>query len=439
MDPRGEVVTIFIGQAGAQLGMACWELFCLEHGILPNGCLCPGYNPQETSVCTFFSNLGQRKWTPRTIIVDLEPSVIDEIRTGPYCKLFNPQSLISGKEDAANNFAIGYGQIGCEMIDLVVNRICRTWERCSNPNGFIVFRSLGGGTGGGFGTKLLERLTCDFPKHVTVDFAICPAPNLSSVIVEPYNAVLATHGSVEHVDCCFLADNEALYNISERSLELKDAEYTNLNSILAQVISSITASMRFQGSVNLNLSELQTNLIPFPRVHYCLSTCAPLISPRMAFHSEISTQQITYDCFEPSNQMVKCDPRSGAYTSCCLLYRGDVNPSDVNSAIASLKGKKSIQFVDWSPTGFKVGINPQPTTSVPGGDIANSKRTVTMLSNNTAIKQTWSMLLEKFDMMYEKKAFVHHYLGEGLLEESFFQEARENVATLIDNYTDIEK
>lgn len=46
----------------------------------------------------------------------------------------------------------------------------------------------------------------------------------------------------------------------------------------------------------------------------------------------------------------------------CLLYRGDVVPKDVNSSIASIKAKKSYQFVDWCPTGFKVGLNYQPPT-----------------------------------------------------------------------------
>ena len=50
----------------------------------------------------------------------------------------------------------------------------------------------------------------------------------------------------------------------------------------------------------------------------------------------------------------------------CLLYRGDVVPKDVNAAIANVKTQKSIQFVDWCPTGFKVGINYQPPTVVPG-------------------------------------------------------------------------
>lgn len=52
--------------------------------------------------------------------------------------------------------------------------------------------------------------------------------------------------------------------------------------------------------------------------------------------------------------MVKCDPRHGKYMSCCLLYRGDVTPTDVNNAITNIKSKRSIMFVDWSPTGFKV-------------------------------------------------------------------------------------
>ena len=53
--------------------------------------------------------------------------------------------------------------------------------------------------------------------------------------------------------------------------------------------------------------------------------------------------------------MVKCDPRHGKYMACCLLYRGDVVPKDVNAAIATIKTKRTIQFVDWCPTGFKVG------------------------------------------------------------------------------------
>lgn len=71
--------------------------------------------------------------------------------------------------------------------------------------------------------------------------------------------------------------------------------------------------------------------------------------------------------------------------ACCLLFRGDVVPQDVNRAVATIKTKRSIQFVDWCPTGFKVGINYQPTSVVPGSDMAPVPRAVCMLSNTTAI------------------------------------------------------
>ena len=59
--------------------------------------------------------------------------------------------------------------------------------------------------------------------------------------------------------------------------------------------------------------------------------------------------------------------------SVCLLYRGDVAPKDVNASILKIKSSKTIEFVDWCPTGFKVGINYQPPTFVPGGDLGRGK------------------------------------------------------------------
>jgi len=71
--------------------------------------------------------------------------------------------------------------------------------------------------------------------------------------------------------------------------------------------------------------------------------------------------------------------------SCCMLYRGDVVPKDVNAAIVTIKSKRTIQFVDWCPTGFKVGINYQTPAVVPGGDLGKVPRALCMLSNTTAI------------------------------------------------------
>ena len=81
---------------------------------------------------------------------------------------------------------------------------------------------------------------------------------------------------------------------------------------------------------------------------------APIISAEKAIHEQLTVGELTSSCFEPSNQMVKCDPRQGKYMACRMLFRGDVVPKDVNAAIATIKSKRTIQFVDWCPTGFKV-------------------------------------------------------------------------------------
>jgi tubulin alpha len=68
----------------------------------------------------------------------------DEIRRGPYAKLFHPEQLISGKEDAANNYARGHYTIGKEIVDTVLEKLRKIADQCTGLQGFLVFHSFGG-------------------------------------------------------------------------------------------------------------------------------------------------------------------------------------------------------------------------------------------------------------------------------------------------------
>eukprot|EP00434_Breviolum_minutum_P045917 symbB.v1.2.041278.t1/scaffold8010.1/size10016/1 len=158
--------------------------------------------------------------------------------------------------------------------------------------------------------------------------------------------VLCVHSLLEHTDVTIMYDNEALYDICRRNLDIERPTYTNLNRLIAQIISSLTASLRFDGALNVDITEFQTNLVPYPRIHFMLTSYAPVISAEKAYHEQLSVAEITMSVFEPASMMVKCDPRHGKYMACCMMYRGDVVPKDVNAAVATIKTKRTIQFVD---------------------------------------------------------------------------------------------
>ena len=75
-----ECISIHVGQAGVQMGNAAWELYCLEHGIQPDGMMVGGEDETDFSFNTFFNTTREDKHVPRALFVDLEPTVVGEYK-----------------------------------------------------------------------------------------------------------------------------------------------------------------------------------------------------------------------------------------------------------------------------------------------------------------------------------------------------------------------
>ncbi len=90
---------------------------------------------------------------------------------------------MSGKEDAANNYARGHYTIGKEFIEVIMDRVRRICELCHGLQGFVVFHSFGGGTGSGLTALIMERMSVDYGKKAKLEFCVYPAPQVHNYIL----------------------------------------------------------------------------------------------------------------------------------------------------------------------------------------------------------------------------------------------------------------
>lgn len=414
----GEIVSIQVGQAGNQIAGAFWQKICREHGIDPtNG---KAIDPHgETGI--FFNKIGD-KFIPRAVVVDLEPAVVENIRE-KFGTLFDPKGIVSGSDGAGNNFAIGFNQHGAETLEKVMQVVEQRVAETESIGGFILTHSVGGGTGSGFGSKILKTIRERYPKVPIFTFSIFPSPKISETVVEPYNAILTLSNLIKYASCSVVLDNEALFQIAENKLEIENPSLEDLNLIIAQILTNVTASLRFTGTLNLDLGKLVTNLVPFQSLHFLVAGTSPLVLEGKESYEKLTVKELSNQVFSDDWLAAACNPTQGRYLAASVLFRGDVKTTDVNEAMASVKEKNT--FVNWIPTGFKI--------SKSGTSPSDSALGVVMMGNNSEIVTVFERICVSFDRLWSRKAFAHWYTDGGF-EEKDLDDARELVQKTIDEY-----
>ena len=168
-------------------------------------------------------------------------------------------------------------------------------------------------------------------------------------------------------------------------LHIESPNYTNLNRLIAQTVSSLTASTRYDGTQPMSLNSFLSNLIPYPRIHFLQASYSSLIPLESSYYYNPSVQEITKEAFLYDSMMINANPRHGKFMSCAMMYRGDCIPKDVISATYDIRFDTSIRFSDWVPTGMKVSISDQRAPILPQSDMAKTLRSLCMFSNITSI------------------------------------------------------
>ncbi|CCC72018.1 hypothetical protein NCAS_0J00390 [Naumovozyma castellii] len=422
-----EIIHISTGQCGNQIGAAFWETICGEHGLDLNGNILPNVDPIMTSKLNVYFNetSSGSKWVPRSINVDLEPGTIDAVRNSKMSGLFRPDNFIYGQSSAGNVWAKGHYTEGAELVDSVMDVIRREAESCDRLQGFQISHSLGGGTGSGMGTLLISKIKEEFPDRMMATFSVIPSPKNSDTVVEPYNATLSMHQLIEYASETFCIDNEALYNICQRTLKLTQPSYNDLNQLVSSVMSGVTTSLRYPGQLNSDLRKLAVNLVPFPRLHFFMIGYAPLTAMNAQSFRSLSVPELTQQMFDSKNMMAAADPRNGRYLTVAALFRGNVSVKEVEDEMYKVQLRNSDYFVEWIPNNVQTSV-----CSVPP---KNSDISATFIGNSTSIKELFQRIDKQFVAMFRKKAFLHWYTSEGM-DEMEFTEAESNMNDLIQEY-----
>lgn len=420
-----EIVHIQAGQCGNQIGAQFWETISAEHGIAFDGAYTGTNSSQLDRVDVYYNEGSKGRYVPRAILTDLEPGVVDNIRSSAMGGLFRPENIVHGQSGAGNNWAKGHYTEGAELIDSVLDVVRKEAENCDSLQGFQITHSLGGGTGSGMGTLLVSKIREEYPDRLMCTYSVMPSPKVSDMVVEPYNCTLAVHQLVENADAVFCIDNEALYTICQKTLKVNNPDYGDLNKLVTKVMSGITCSLRFPGQLNADLRKLAVNLIPFPRLHFFMIGYAPLTPSKSVQYRSSDVADLTHQIFSPGNMMAACDPRQGRYLTAAAYFRGKVSTKEVEDQMHNMQAKHSPDFVEWIPNNIKTSVCDVPSTDA---DVSAS-----FIGNSTAIQDLFKRVGDQFSVMFRRKAFLHWFTGEGM-DEMEFTEAESNMNDLVSEY-----
>lgn len=243
----GEILTVQVGQCGICIGNQFWDLIRSEHKLSLTGKLPKTKNTQSTDkLDVYFNETEKNQYSPRSIFVDMDPSMTDIIKESRLSTFYNPNNNIFGASSTYNNWARGHYTEGSELIDEIVCNIRKEIEECDSPQGINMMHSLGGGTGSGLGTLILLKIRDNYPTKITSTFTIYNSYEISNINVEPYNMTLGMHQLIENSDITFVIDNVKLFNVAKKQLKIDKPKYSNINWIIGLLMMDVTRNLRYK-------------------------------------------------------------------------------------------------------------------------------------------------------------------------------------------------
>jgi tubulin epsilon len=415
-----EIVFLQIGQCGNQIGWKFWEKALQEHVRYHTS------SSYDLSYRSFFE-VGENgsfstldKVRARAVLIDTELNVAKKLERSSIGSIFQGCSVAFDATGAGNNWAAGYHERGPELGPTVLEKIRKLAERTDHLDSFFILNSLGGGTGSGFGSFLLEHLSDDYAKLWKMSAVIAPsAEDDCGVVTSPYNTLMSTASLCQFSDCVFPIENASLRNYVHGVEQETEEAFDQMNTVVANFLLDLTAGSRFSGKMNVDLREIETNMVPFPNHKFLCSGISPIVAesaPRnvTGFFTEAMSRKAT---------LCAVDAHAGTYLANGLLVRGDVELNTVRSTIDKLSAR--LKYPLWNQDGWKIGLC--------GNAPLYSKLSVLCLTNTSAISTVLDQMVRRFNQLYKVRAYLAAYTNCGATATEL-EEARDLVEFLIQEY-----
>jgi len=213
---------------------------------------------------------------------------------------------------------------------------------------------------------------------------------------------------------------QAQAGVSKKAMQGWD----EINGFIANVILDMTSSSRFPGSLNVDMSDLATNLVPYPITNSVLCTATPL-SASVNFGSK---PLLWTEVFSPKNCLVRAD--KGFVLATALLCRGAWTWGTVRENVDRISRSRQ-GIPSWKGSGgqWKVGV----CAAAP----RTHSHSLLSLQNSTSIVAHFEDISKRASSLWKRKAHVHHYTSEGIELDEFVW-AFDNIREITEAYKALE-
>ena len=425
-----EIVTFQIGKTGVSLGHEFWKQISSEFYINPIGNLIKKKDA-GAGVKAFFNEYRSSVYRPRTILIDLEPRTINILQKSTHKQFYDKKSICIGKKNIGNNWVTGLNQAfdnSTEISDIIRKNI----ERCDTLGGFNFFHSIGGGTGSGTTSQLLELLDQEYPKQFKNLYSIAPNQNeTSDIVVQPYNSILTIRWLILYSDCVTFFENFCFEKIINQEYNDEKIYLKHINTLISKVITNSLSHIACQDSFNSKIENFMAAMIPIPNLHFLFTGISDFLIPGKMGPVKYKKKKI-YDVLK--NFSLDLSLENGQVLSMSHFTNEDVKKIHKSFNFECVYKNENIKFIDWMPVPFQ---------NFHVKALKNKKNQIEdfCFLNSSCIKTFFKKTLFKYDLLKKRNAFLTNFLIEFDTKDGMelFEEAEESVKNLLDEYENFEK